>query len=427
MFTFRSLALVQLSTGQLYVVYGPPRAGPVRKFPANIPHRTTRSAGEGPGGSYAISGGIVKFKRSSALVGVLAAGAMTLAACGSDDNTSSTNTGATADIACGGKEALKASGSSAQKNAMDRFVAAFEANCDGQTLNYTSSGSGAGVNEFLGGQTDFAGSDSPLSESKGEVARAQERCASPAWNLPTVFGPIALTYNIDGVTDLALDGPTAAKIFNGTIKTWDAPEIKALNPNASLPAAPIAVIFRSDESGTTDNFQLYLDAASNGAWGKGGGKAFNGGVGEGAKGNEGTSAAVKNTKNAITYNEWSFAKAQNLSVARIITSAGPEPVELTSESAGKAIDSVKIKGEGNDLVLDVSSFYKPTEAGAYPIILPTYEIVCSKYADGETATAVKAFLTSAIDNGQNGLADSGYVPIPEQFKTRLTTAINAIS
>ncbi|MEU1986249.1 phosphate ABC transporter substrate-binding protein PstS [Nocardia sp. NPDC019395] len=369
----------------------------------------------------------MNFKRSSALVGVLAAAILPLSACGSDDNAATTGVEANSDVQCGGKEALKASGSSAQKNAVERFTAAFETNCDGQTLNYTSSGSGAGVKEFLGGQTDFAGSDSPLSEKKGEVASAAQRCASPAWNLPTVFGPIAITYNVNGVTDLALDGPTMAKVFNGTIKTWDAPEIKALNPDAQLPAEPIKVIYRSDESGTTDNLQLYLDAASDGAWGKEAGKVFNGGVGEGAKGNEGTSAAVKSTPNSISYNEWSFAKAQNLSVTRVVTSAGPEPVELTSATAGKAIDGAKIKGEGNDLVLDTSSFYKPTETGAYPIILPTYEIVCSKYADGEVATAVKAFLHSAISNGQTGLEDNGYVPIPEQFKTKLTTAIDAIS
>ncbi|MFG1796827.1 phosphate ABC transporter substrate-binding protein PstS [Nocardia sp. NPDC049149] len=370
----------------------------------------------------------MNLKRSSALVGVLAVGAMTLVGCGSDDNTT-TNTGNTAksDIACGGKKALKASGSSAQKNAVERFTAAYEANCDGATLNYTSSGSGAGVNEFIGGQTDFGGSDSPLSAKKEEPAKAQERCGSPAWNLPTVFGPIAVTYNIDGVKDLVLDGPTAAKVFNGTVATWDAPEIKALNPNAKLPSDKIAVIFRSDESGTTDNFQLYLDAASDGAWGKGAGKAFQGGIGEGAKGNEGTSAAIKSTKNSITYNEWSFAKAQSLSIAQIVTSASKDPVKLTSESAGKAIDGAKIKGEGNDLVLDTSSFYKPTVAGAYPIILPTYEIVCSKYKDADTAKAVKAFLTSATTNGQKGLDEAGYVPIPDKFKTRLTTAINAIS
>ena len=127
-----------------------------------------------------------------------------------------------------------------------------------------------------------------------------------------MFGPIAVTYNIDGVDDLALDGPTLAKIFNGAVTTWNAPEIKALNAGKKLPGDKIKVVFRCDESGTTDNFQQYLDAASDGAWGKGAGKTFNGGVGEGAKGNEGTSAAIKNTAKSITYNEWSFAKSQGL-------------------------------------------------------------------------------------------------------------------
>ena len=190
---------------------------------------------------------------------------------------------------------------------MTRFVTAYETACPGFTLNYTSSGSGAGVSEFVGGQTDFGGSDSPLNAEKGEVDKAAQRCGgSPAWNLPTVFGPIAITYNVAGVDGLVLDGPTLGKIFNGAVTTWDAPEIKALNDGAALPAEKINVIFRSDESGTTDNFQKYLDAASDGAWGKGAGKTFAGGVGEGAKGNEGTSAAIKSTAGSITYNEWSY-------------------------------------------------------------------------------------------------------------------------
>jgi phosphate transport system substrate-binding protein len=374
----------------------------------------------------------VKPNRTGAALGLLAASALLLSACGSDNNTSTGSSGGGSSSAaaagnCGGKKALKSSGSSAQANAVTRFVTAYEADCSGYTLNYTSSGSGAGVSEFLGGQTDFGGSDSPLSDSKGEIAKAAERCGSPAWNLPAVFGPIAVTYNVAGVDGLVLDGPTVAKIFNGAVKTWDAPEIKALNASATLPAEPINVVFRSDESGTTDNFQKYLDAASDGAWGKGAGKSFSGGVGEGAKGNEGTSAAIKNTAGSITYNEWSFAKSQGLAIAKIITSAGPEPVELTAETAGKAIDTVKIKGEGNDLVLDTASFYKPTEAGSYPIMLGTYEIVCSKYSDPEVATAVKAFLTSALGNGQKGLADNGYIPVPDAFKARLTTAVGAIS
>ncbi len=351
-----------------------------------------------------------------------------LTACGSDNNAPSAGTEAAGTVDCGGKKSLKGSGATAQANAMTRFVTAYEAACPGFTLNYTSSGSGAGVSEFIGAQTDIGGTDSPLNADKGEVDKAKARCdGTEAWNLPMVFGPIAITYNAPGVDSLVLDGPTAAKIFNGTVKTWDAPELAALNPGKTLPAQPIVVIFRSDESGTTDNFQKYLDAASDGAWGKGAGKTFNGGVGEGAKGNEGTSAAIKTTPGSITYNEWSFAKAQGLSFAEIITSAGPDPVKLSVESAAKSIDDVKIKGVGNDLVLDTSSFYKPTDVGAYPIMLATYSLVCSKYPDSEVAPAVRAFLTVALGKGQEGLTDNGYIPVPEAFKGKLVTAINAIS
>ena len=357
-----------------------------------------------------------------------------LTACGSDNNTasstSSPSAGAAGDssIACGGKKSLKSSGSSAQANAVTRFVTAYEAACPGYTLNYTSSGSGAGVKEFIGGQTDLGGTDSPLNADKGEVEKAKERCGgAEAWNLPVVFGPIAITYNAPGVDSLALDGPTAAKIFSGAVSSWDAPEIAALNPGKTLPAQPIVVIFRSDESGTTDNFQKYLTAASDGAWEKGAGKIFNGGVGEGAKGNEGTSAAITTTPGSITYNEWSFAKNQGLSIAQIITSASPDPVTLSVESVGKSIAGVKIKGAGNDLVLDTSSFYMPTEVGTYPIVLGTYSVVCSKYPDAEVATAVKAFLTVALGQGQVGLTDNGYIPVPDSFKGKLSTAVNAIS
>jgi len=310
---------------------------------------------------------------------------------------------------------------------MTRFVNAYEQACPGSTLNYTANGSGAGVNEFVGKQTDFGGSDSPLSQPKGEYDKAQARCGSPAWNLPVVFGPIAVTFNVKGVDSLALDGPTAAKIFNGGITSWDDPAIKALNQGATLPATPIHVVFRSDESGTTDNFQKYLDVASGGAWGKGAGKTFNGGVGEGAKGNDGTSAAIKSTDGSITYNEWSFAQAQKLNMAKIVTSAGPDPVEITSDTVGKTIAGAQVKGQGNDLVLDTTSFYKPTQAGSYPIVLATYEIVCSKYPDADTGKAVKAFLQSTIGAGQNGLADNGYIPIPDSFKSKLTTAVDAIA
>jgi len=372
----------------------------------------------------------LRFNRFGAAVGVLATGALVLSACG--NNNTSNEGGATsgasssqAKVSCGGKHTLKASGSTAQANAMARFVNAFEQACSGQTLNYTANGSGAGINEFVGKQTDFGGSDVALSDD--EHGKAQQRCGSPGWDLPVVFGPIAVTYNVTGVTSLNLDGPTTAKIFNGTIKTWNDPAITALNAGTALPDLPVHVVFRSDQSGTTDNFQQYLDGASNGAWGKGHGKSFNGGIGEGAKGNDGTSAAIKNTPGSITYNEWSFAQAQKLNQAKIVTSAGPDPVAISADSVGKTIAAAKIKGQGNDLILDTLSFYKPTQSGAYPIVLATYEVVCSKYSDSQVGTAVKAFLQATIGPGQNGLADNGYIPIPDAFKSRLSTAVNAIA
>jgi phosphate transport system substrate-binding protein len=308
---------------------------------------------------------------------------------------------------------------------MSRFVKAFEQSCPGQSVNYTANGSGAGIREFISGQTDFAGSDSPL--ITGEYATADQQCGSPAWNLPMVFGPIAVAYNVNGLTSLNLNGPVTAQIFNGQITMWNDAAIGLLNLGVKLPAEPIRVVFRSDESGTTDNFQKYLDTASAGTWGYPAGKKFNGGVGEGARGNDGAAAAVKSTEGSITYVEWSFAQTQHLDMAKVITTAGPEPVALSPESVGKTISAAWFIRKGNDLALDTISFYRPNQTGAYPIVLATYEIVCSKYHDSQVATAVKAFLQSTLGAGQSDLADHGYIPIPATFKSRLATAVNAIS
>jgi phosphate transport system substrate-binding protein len=353
-----------------------------------------------------------------------------LSACSEENNSAregktTTATSSVVKATCPGPKTLKASGSTAQANAMARFVKAFEQACPGHTVDYTPKGSGAGISEFTGNQTDFAGSDSTLGPS--ESADAQHRCGSPAWQLPVVFGPIAITYNVSGLASLILDGQTAAKIFNGGITKWNDRAIQELNPGASLPAEPIQVVFRSDESGTTDNFQKYLDAASKGAWGRGAGKKFNGGVGEGAKGNDGSAAAVKSNDGSITYSEWSFAKAQHLDMAKIVTSAGPDPVAIGTDSVSKTIAGAAIVGQGNDLALDTTSFYRPNQPGAYPIVLATYEIVCSTYPDPQVGAAVKAFLQSTIGAGQNGLADNGYIPVPDGFMSRLSAAVNAIS
>ncbi len=370
----------------------------------------------------------MRLNRSGTILRLLAASALVLSGCGSTTHASSSATGpAPAPVQCGGKKQLKASGATAQENAMEQFVYAYVHACPGYTLDYNANGSGAGVTDFLSNVTDLAGSGDPLSPSKGQVDHAAQRCGSPAWDLPAVFGPIAVTYNINGVNSLKLDGPTLAKIFNGSIVRWDDPSIKALNPGTNLPSEPIHVFFRSDQSADTSNFEQYLDAASNGAWGKGVGQTFGGGVGDGAAGDNGTSAAVQNTEGAITYNEWSFGVGRQLSMAQIITSAGPDAVAITTDSVAKTIAGARITGQGNDLVVDTSSFYKPTQPGAYPIVEATYEIVCSKYPDSATGAAVKAFMQAAIGAGQVGLDQYGSIPLPSSFQSRVAAAVNAIS
>lgn len=366
----------------------------------------------------------MKFSRFRAALSLLAIGTLLLSACGGNSHSAASDAG---QVHCGGKKELHDAGSTAQENAIEQFVYAYVRACPGHTLDYNADGSGAGVTQFVNNETDLAGSDVPLNPSNGDTDRAAARCASPAWDLPTVFGPIAVTYNLSGVTSLSLDGPTTAKIFNGTITTWNDPAIQSLNSDIKLPATPIQVIYRSDKSGTSDNFQKYLAAASDGAWGKGVSETFNGGVGQGANGNNGTSALLQNTEGSITYNEWSFAVGKQLNMVQIITSAGPDPVSITTESVGKTIDGAKFQGTGNDLVLDTSSFYKPTQPGSYPIVLATYEIVCSKYPDTATATAVKAFMQAAIGPGQDGLDQYGSIPLPKSFQSKLASAVNAIS
>lgn len=372
----------------------------------------------------------MNFKRNGALLSALAVGAISLAACGSDDNSASggiDTSGSTA--SCEGKERLSGAGSSAQKNAMDQFVATYISVCKEQgtdvNIAYNPTGSGDGRTQFLASQVDFAGSDSAI---KGEQAEeAKTRCTGgEAWNLPLVFGPVAIAYNLDGVDNLVLNASTIARIFNGTIKQWNDPAIAALNEGVALPDTPITPIFRSDSSGTTDNVQQYLTTAAPQDWTSGAGSDFTGGVGEGARGSAGVAQAVAGASGTITYVEKSFADQQKLSSARIDTGSGP--IALTNESAAKVIEGAQFVGEGvGDRTLDLTSIFGTTEEGAYPLVLATYEIVCSAGYDADTSAAVKSFLTSAANEGQQGLTQEGYVPLPESFKEKLTASINAIS
>src|SRR6201992_1141799 len=151
----------------------------------------------------------MKLQRSGAALILLPAGALMLSGCSSTTNASSGGSSAgPSPVQCGGKKQLKGSGATAQENAMEQFVYAYVRSCSGYTLDYNANGSGAGVTDFVGNVSDLAGSGEPLNPAKGQVDRATQRCGSPAWDLPTVFEPIAITYNLSGVNTLKLDAAT---------------------------------------------------------------------------------------------------------------------------------------------------------------------------------------------------------------------------
>lgn len=367
--------------------------------------------------------------RALAVGAAVVSGALVLTACGSDNNSTSpsggsSNTASAGNIKCGGKGNLLASGSTAQKNAMDVWVKNYMQACQGTQINYKATGSGAGVTEFLQGNTAFAGSDSPLKPE--EAAKSKSVCkGGQGIDLPMVGGPIAIGYNLPGVDNLVLDAPTLAQIFDGKIKTWDDPAIKKLNPNAKLPSTSIQAFHRSDESGTTDNFTKYLKGAAASDWSYSGGKAWQAQGGQSAQGSSGVASQVKQTAGAIGYFELSYATASSIPTVKIATGASA-PVAASSDAASKAIADAKITGTGDDLSLKLN--YATKAEGAYPITLVTYEIACDKGNKPATLDATKAFLSYiASEGGQQGLSQQGYAPLPTEIATKVRTAISALS
>jgi phosphate transport system substrate-binding protein len=379
-----------------------------------------------PGSPKPLKGLYVKLKRHGILAGALLCATLALAACGTDNNTTPTNnatTGSTTDASCASGK-LTAQGSSAQKNAVDKWVKDFQAKCSGATVDYQATGSGAGIQAFTAGTADFAGSDSALKDAEQPGADARCGSGNKAIHLPMVIGPIAVVYNLNGVSGLQFSPATIAKIFSGKITKWDDAVIKADNPGASLPSSPILAVHRSDSSGTTDNFTKYLSGAAATDWTYGHDKVWKAAGGSAEKGSDGVAASVNKNDGAIGYVEWSFAEANGLSKAKVKNAAG-EYTELSSDSAGKTIGSAKVTGTGNDLKLSID--YNTTASGAYPIVLVTYEIACEKGTPADKLPVLKAFLTYAATDGQASLSTLGYAPLPAEVATKVKASIAALS
>lgn len=327
-------------------------------------------------------------------------------------------------IACAKDGKLPGSGSTAQDNAMDRWIQEYQRACPSVQIAYRPVGSGAGVAQFLRQATAFGGTDSALKPD--DVENSRQVCpGGRAIDLPMVGGPIAIGYNLTGVDQLVLDAETLAKIFDSEITNWADPAIRELNPGVKLPDLKIQAVHRSDDSGTTQNLNAYFSGAASQEWPYAKEKAWQAKGGHSAAGSDGVATTVADTNGAIGYFELSFAARLNIPTVKIDTGAS-QPVGPSPQSASAGIASAEVTGKDDDMALKFD--YATKAEGAYPIVLVTYEIVCNTGNRAETLPALKSFLTyTAGEEGQRILPSIHYAPLPEKVAVRVRQVIRTLS
>jgi phosphate transport system substrate-binding protein len=281
----------------------------------------------------------------------------------------------------------------------------------GVGLNYQSIGSGGGIKQITARTVTFGASDQPLSAK--ELADDGNLLQ---W--PIVMGGIVPVVNLEGVApnSLTIDGATLAKIFLGEVKTWNAPELKALNPTANLPATPILVVHRADGSGTTYNFTNYLSKVS-GDWKSkvGASTAVEWPTGLGAKGNEGVANNVARTKGAIGYVETAYAKQTKLITMKMINKDG-KPVEANAETVQAAAANADwAKAESFYLIIT-------DQAGpnSWPISASTFILMPKEVKDATAGGEALRFFAWVYKNGDTAAEALDYVPMPANVKELVT-------
>jgi phosphate transport system substrate-binding protein len=367
---------------------------------------------------------ITSFRRVAAPTVVAIALGIGLTACGAaNESDASDDTSNTSANTLSGT--LNGAGASSQEAAMAAWQAGFQTANPDVTVNYDPVGSGGGREQFIAGGTAFAGSDAYLDDEEGELSAAAERCTTDPIEIPSYVSPIAVIYNVEGVEDLSLSGETIADIFTGKITKWDDPEIAAENPDTELPDSNINAVHRADDSGTTDNFTAYMEAAAPSVWTHGEVGEWPIKHGEAATGTSGVVAAVQNGSNSIGYADAS--QAGDLGVAKV--KVGAEYVEPTAEAAAKVLEvSPRVEGRPEvDMAFELDRATE--ESGAYPIVLTSYLIACQTYEDQKTADLVKGFLTYVVgEDGQAAAAESaGSAPLSASLRDEALGIIEKIS
>ncbi|MGI8496705.1 MAG: phosphate ABC transporter substrate-binding protein PstS [Gemmatimonadaceae bacterium] len=357
---------------------------------------------------------------------LLAATAAALTACGGERSSATDSTGSKpsgnvsgASSGVGGGADLTGAGATFPYPLYSKWFADYAAKT-GVKINYQPIGSGGGIRQLTEGTVDFGASDAPMSDA--EIAKLK----GPVLHIPTVLGAVVLIYNLPelGQRPLQFTGDVIAAIFQGKITKWNDGRIAALNRGARLPATDIAVVHRSDGSGTTYIFSDYLAAVSP-EWAKapGKGKELQWPVGLGGKGNEGVAGQVKQTPGAIGYVELVYAKQNKLSYAALRNAAGvfvlPSVAAVTAAAAASA---EKFPATTDYRVSIVNAPGK----SSYPIASFTFLLVPRVIGDATKGKKLVDFIRWALTDGERTAAPLDYAPLPESLVKQLGTKLDSI-
>ena len=370
--------------------------------------------------------------RKKALAGaaLLASAAFVLTACSAAEETNTAATEAAASTLSG---TLIGAGASSQGSAQETWVAGFQIANPEVTVSYDPIGSGGGRETFQNGASSFAGSDRAFKVDEiaaGPFASCVEEAG--IWEIPAYISPIAVIFNVEGVTSLNLDADTLAQIFTGEITNWTDAAITSQNDGVNLPDLAITAVHRSDDSGTTANFTDYLSKASENFWVLGGENAGSFETwpaewgGEGAQGTSGVVDTVTNGVGTIGYADAS--RAGNLGTVSV--KVGEEYVPYSAEAAAAIVDASPAANAGergdNDLAIELD---RATEAtGTYPIVLVSYLVGCNDYADDSVVELVKGYIGYIVsEEGQlAGQAAAGNAPISAALRTAAVAILEGL-
>ncbi|HJY61759.1 MAG TPA: phosphate ABC transporter substrate-binding protein PstS [Streptosporangiaceae bacterium] len=357
----------------------------------------------------------------------LAVCAVALAACSSSSSSSSSSSASTGTSSSSTASAssnaslsgtLNGSGSTFQTVFQQSAIAAFRSVDPGITVNYGSGGSGKGRTDLASGVVNYAGSDSPIPAADVPLFKGKT-----VLYFPVIIGPITMAYNLSGVSNLKLTPTVIANIFDGKITKWNDPAIASINSGVSLPSMPITIAVRSDSSGTTQNFTLFLKDAVPSVWTLGSSSTIKWPTtARAGSGNPGVAQIVKSTPGAIGYVDYATAKASGLSTASVQNKTGAY-IAPSPAAASAAADSATVATN-----LTFAAAWAPG-ATAYPITYQSWDLVYAMQPNANDAALLKAWIGYLLSptGGQSLLGGLGYAPLPSNLDSMAVAQLSQIT